>query len=69
VSVLGDATKAVVVGADGKQRAAGANLPVGTYDLRATFSTGVTIDRKALVKVKAEETTVVRCSAAVESCR
>ena len=69
VRVSGDARRVVLVGADGREHAPGDALPVGNYDVRATFSSGATITRAGLVSVRAGETAVVTCSAAVESCR
>ena len=69
VLVEGDATRVTLRGGDGLSRAPGVGLPVGTYDLQATFGNGVVISRPGLVTVRADAATTVRCSAAVESCR
>ncbi len=69
VVASGDATRVILRGVDGVARGPGPGIPVGTYDLQATFGNGVVISRPGLVTVRGESTTTVQCSAAVESCR
>ncbi len=68
VVVSGDARSVVLIDGRGQRHAPG-RLPVGTYDLEASFAGGATIRQPGQVTVRAGQTTVLRCVALMETCR
>jgi cytoskeletal protein RodZ len=68
VQINGDIDKAVLISSRGKRLSPG-KVPVGTYDLEVSFSSGETITRTNFVKVSAGKTTRVTCSSISENCR
>jgi hypothetical protein len=70
VQVTGDATDVVLIDARGRPHSPRreAKLPVGVYDLHATFEDGTTITRERFIEVRNAETTSVRCQGDVQNC-
>lgn len=68
VRVEGDAVSVMLVDASSQRHQPG-SLPVGTYDVEASFSNGTTIRQPRLVKVRSGRSTTVRCSQQLETCR
>ena len=70
VQVTGDAKEIVLIDAKGRRYSPRreAKLPVGVYDLQATFEDGTVITRERFVEVRNGETFAVRCQGDVQNC-
>ncbi len=68
IHVTGELSAVRLIDARGGQHGPGKLAP-GTYDLEATFPSGNTIYRKAIVSVQAGQSATIFCDASAENCR